>query len=223
MAQTKAGARRIAAGRLGVTVLEYEEKLAAGLKHCGICRAWLARPYFSGDSSRVDGLASCCRDCVSARARSKYQPVPPEKRLPMGPAPHPERGGDKKQARGRVSTLVRNGTLPPQASVPCVDCGHIGDDRRHEYDHFNGYGQGAHTVVEVVCSVCHHQRDNARARQTHCIRGHPFDEVNTGYPKEGGRFCKACRRDYDKKRKRPEGHWQAIYQRRKARKNAANV
>lgn len=31
------------------------------------------------------------------------------------------------------------------------------------------------------------------ARQTHCWRGHPFDEENT-YVYRGGRTCRACRR-----------------------------
>jgi group I intron endonuclease len=30
--------------------------------------------------------------------------------------------------------------------------------------------------------------------KTHCIRGHPFDKVNTRYRKNGGRDCRACGR-----------------------------
>ncbi|HSN21677.1 MAG TPA: HNH endonuclease signature motif containing protein [Usitatibacter sp.] len=33
---------------------------------------------------------------------------------------------------------------------------------------------------------------NARAEQTHCTRGHPFDEKNTGIH-SGRRMCRACR------------------------------
>lgn len=32
------------------------------------------------------------------------------------------------------------------------------------------------------------------AAKTHCIRGHPFDEVNTYLIKGGGRMCKECNR-----------------------------
>lgn len=32
------------------------------------------------------------------------------------------------------------------------------------------------------------------AAQTHCIRGHPFDEANTYRPAKGGRACRACAR-----------------------------
>lgn len=31
------------------------------------------------------------------------------------------------------------------------------------------------------------------ARKTHCKRGHPFDEENTGRNTGGGRACRACR------------------------------
>ena len=31
------------------------------------------------------------------------------------------------------------------------------------------------------------------ARKTHCIRGHPFNEINTAYEKKGRR-CRTCRR-----------------------------
>lgn len=32
------------------------------------------------------------------------------------------------------------------------------------------------------------------ARKTHCKWGHPFDEVNTGWRRTGGRFCRECKR-----------------------------
>jgi HNH endonuclease len=47
------------------------------------------------------------------------------------------------------------------------------------------------------------QRDNVlrgdglparQARQTSCLRGHPFDEANTYWTPPGGRACRACRR-----------------------------
>jgi hypothetical protein len=35
----------------------------------------------------------------------------------------------------------------------------------------------------------------AEARQTHCKRGHPFDEANTAYDTRGARRCRACHRE----------------------------
>lgn len=34
-----------------------------------------------------------------------------------------------------------------------------------------------------------------RSQQTHCRRGHPFDETNTRIMKSGHRRCKACERN----------------------------
>lgn len=33
-----------------------------------------------------------------------------------------------------------------------------------------------------------------RAALTHCKRGHPFNDENTGYRRSGHRYCRACRR-----------------------------
>ena len=35
-------------------------------------------------------------------------------------------------------------------------------------------------------------RRSARAQQTHCYRGHPFNEANTYRHPRGGRKCRAC-------------------------------
>ena len=40
-----------------------------------------------------------------------------------------------------------------------------------------------------------------RARQTHCIRGHPFDEANTLRDADGSRRCRACHREEERRRK----------------------
>jgi hypothetical protein len=37
-------------------------------------------------------------------------------------------------------------------------------------------------------------------RKTHCIRSHPFNEANTGRTKNGGRWCRTCRREYGRER-----------------------
>ncbi len=76
-----------------------------------------------------------------------------------GPAPKPPRSGDKKQARQRINVEVRTGRRPHPSKIPCADCGHIGADRRHEYDHYLGYDADHHYDVEAVCSVCHHLRE----------------------------------------------------------------
>ena len=119
-----------------------------------------------------------------------------------GPAPKPPRDGDKEQARQRINVEVRTGRRPHPNTLPCVDCGHVWSEgeRRHEYDHHKGYAAAHHLDVVAVCTTCHAQRDGARAKQTSCIHGHAFSAENTGYKRNGTRFCRECRRAFDRKR-----------------------
>lgn len=112
----------------------------------------------------------------------------------------PPRDGDKKQARSQVNVEVRFGRRPNPNTLPCTDCGHLGADRRHEYDHYLGYAAEHHSHVQPVCVFCHKRRDNAKARQTHCIHGHEFDVHNTYIRKNGTRRCRACARVLDARR-----------------------
>lgn len=75
-----------------------------------------------------------------------------------GPSPKPPRDGDKIQARQRVNVEVRTGHRPHPSAIPCVDCGHSGTDRRHEYDHHLGYAADHHYHVQSVCAKCHRKR-----------------------------------------------------------------
>jgi hypothetical protein len=49
--------------------------------------------------------------------------------------------------------------------VPCTDCGHIGSDRLHEYDHYLGYAAINHLDVQCVCVPCHNRREQQRRKQ----------------------------------------------------------
>ncbi len=120
-----------------------------------------------------------------------------------GPAPHPPRDGDKIQARQRINVEVRTGHRPHPNDLPCADCGHIWSEgeRRHEYDHHEGYAAEHHGSVQPVCTTCHAARDSAKAAQTACVNGHAFDEANTGRKPNGTRFCRECRRAHDRKRR----------------------
>jgi hypothetical protein len=77
-----------------------------------------------------------------------------------GPAPMPPRDGDKVQARQRINVEVRTGRRAHPNSLPCADCRHVWNpgERRHEYDHHNGYAAAHHYDVEAVCTVCHRRR-----------------------------------------------------------------
>jgi hypothetical protein len=49
--------------------------------------------------------------------------------------------------------------------------------------------------LEVMTNVENGKR-NGMAMQTHCKRGHPFDDVNTYRDPGGHRRCRQCMRDY---------------------------
>ena len=58
-------------------------------------------------------------------------------------------------ARHKTNYLVDCGILPDPDSVPCARCGHIGQDRRHEYHHHLGYTAEHRTDVVSLCAKCH--------------------------------------------------------------------
>lgn len=67
----------------------------------------------------------------------------------------PERAGDKRQAKDRISYLVRVGKLSPARNRACTYCGLMAAD----YHHYNGYGVGHHEDVAPSCRSCHNQRN----------------------------------------------------------------
>jgi hypothetical protein len=48
--------------------------------------------------------------------------------------------------------------------------------------------------LEPVTRLVNVQRGrNGNASKTHCVKGHPFDERNTCWRRNGGRVCRKCR------------------------------
>lgn len=61
-----------------------------------------------------------------------------------------------------------------------------------------------------------------RSRQTHCVRGHPFDETNTYWDIRGkyrSRVCRICRRDRNTFRQRLYGVPLDVYRAKLAAQN----
>jgi 5-methylcytosine-specific restriction endonuclease McrA len=54
---------KTAARKVGVTVEEYLQRRADGLKHCRRCRAWREAATFCADRTRYDGLSAVCGMC----------------------------------------------------------------------------------------------------------------------------------------------------------------
>ena len=139
-------------------------------------------------------------------------------RANYGPPPMEPRSGDKKQARQRINVLVRTGKIAHPNTIPCVDCGHVYADgeRRHEYDHHLGYAAEHHYSVQSVCTTCHAKRDNSKANQTHCRKGHEFTVENTIIRKNGTRHCRECERNRDRNR-RDATFWRNYRENKKSR------
>lgn len=134
-----------------------------------------------------------------------------------GPAPHPPRAGDKKQACQRINVEVRTGRRVHPNELPCTDCGHIHTpgQRRHEYDHHLGYAPEHHLDVEPVCTSCHANRDGANTRKTHCKHGHEFTDGNTYIAANGTRHCIACRQEHERGRgPRGTDYWRKVNEKR---------
>ncbi len=161
MAQTKTGAALIAARRNGMSLRQYICLIEKGLKKCSYCKGWIDKKLFNKDVTRYDKLSTICRECQKIRYKDKYisKPRPAKGRRFVLP-----RENDKKQARARINYLIEAGLLDNPNNVKCVDCGHLSkiDNRRHEYDHYLGYGDKQHEIVEVVCSKCHHEREKEK-------------------------------------------------------------
>ena len=159
MAQTKKGATLIAVKKIGISLREYNRLVSIGLKRCSYCKIWLDRKLFNSDVTRHDRLSPVCKNCRKKQYRMKY--VPKKRVSRLGCRYVIVRDGDKLQARARINHLIDVGLLPKPNDLPCIDCGHLWKigERRHEYDHYNGFEGKYHETVEVVCSRCHHKRE----------------------------------------------------------------
>lgn len=149
------GSIKTAARRVGLSVEDYQARVAVGEKYCTGCKAWHPRGDFTADRSRSDGLSATCRAIHNVRARQRYQPRPHRRGWLVK-----TRQGDKTQARRRVNYLVEQGLMPRPRDLACADC----DQPAHEYDHARGYSADAQLYVEPVCRGCHHRREWSRRR-----------------------------------------------------------
>jgi hypothetical protein len=158
MSQTHKGAILRAASNAGVSIEEYQERFLLGLKRCSKCKSWKPVDQFGADRTRYDGKEVDCFECRHEYSRLKVRKV----RTTNGPPPDPPRHNDKRQARKRINQLILSHRLQSPSELPCLDCGHIGADRRHQYDHYLGYAAMHHLDVQPVCEPCHIKREIKR-------------------------------------------------------------
>ncbi|MFD3516289.1 HNH endonuclease [Streptomyces sp. NPDC058657] len=117
--------RASAATRIGVSLAEYDTKLAAGLKWCTGCKEWHTRQAFAKDRTRWDGLKAAC---TARTPRKRPGPTIPERR----------RRAALGQAWCSVCQLwlttseVRGGICKPHAAAAARDAyrGHAGEQIR---------------------------------------------------------------------------------------------
>lgn len=150
------GAFKRSAAVAGITFDEYVDRIERGLKRCSDCEQWKDRSEFVSDTSRWDGHSAKCRACSSDRGKAAHVPVLAESLSHMGPARDAIRPGDKVQARHFVNLEVARGQRPNPNDLFCAQCGHKGNDRRHEYHHHMGYSLEHFFDVVALCTECHH-------------------------------------------------------------------
>lgn len=170
MPQTTEGAAKVLASKIGIPLEEYQNQRSAGLKWCFRCKQWKnILLEFGKDKSRYDGASAYCAIHRRVKIKKEFKiRINPETGKP-GPAPKKFRDGDKRQAREKVHSEIRNGRMPSASSVPCMDCGRSWVDGclEHHYDHYLGYSLEHHLHVQAVCAGCH------------AIRGHKRGELKS--------------------------------------------
>ena len=62
------------ASRLGISVEEYQQRVADGQRRCAGCHAWHPVSEFGRDRSTTDGLNRICRAYARAYQWRYYQP-----------------------------------------------------------------------------------------------------------------------------------------------------
>lgn len=73
MVQTREGAIKSAANKLGISAEEYKDLVANGLKRCSKCQTWKNAGGFGKDDSRHDKKNAKCFECVRVKTRKTHK------------------------------------------------------------------------------------------------------------------------------------------------------
>lgn len=66
------GARWNVKKHLGISLETFDQRVAAGLKHCSSCKAWKSNANFTIARGRPSGLSSYCKACDKKKHAAKY-------------------------------------------------------------------------------------------------------------------------------------------------------
>lgn len=135
---SRIGVLKIAAGRRGMTLEEYEKKIQNGFKWCTTCKQWKIKEFFGNDLTRSDGLDAHCFECRRVKNRKKKINLAPSQKI-------------QQAASNAVNYAIKKGLFKKPTTLPCINCGlradhyhhHLGYDRRHWLD------------VQALCRSCH--------------------------------------------------------------------
>ena len=72
MAQTKAGAVKRGAKKIGCSPTAWHNYRSRGLKWCYVCKRWLRIESFGRDRTKYDGLTGACQECKNTDERLGY-------------------------------------------------------------------------------------------------------------------------------------------------------
>ena len=64
------GSLKVAAKRVGMSLVDYTAKVESGLKRCHKCEQWRAVRFFGKDRTRFDGVSAVCLDCRCNRTQN---------------------------------------------------------------------------------------------------------------------------------------------------------
>jgi hypothetical protein len=135
VAQTHLGAMKAQAKRLGLTLVQYLEKLESGYSWCWKCKTWKLMIEFYSDKSRHDGIARKCISCACVKTR--LERIPTEDRHAV------------QKAHDAIRNAIKRGQIKP-----VTDCIRSCGKPSTHYHHHRGY-RGHELDVVPLCMSCH--------------------------------------------------------------------
>lgn len=145
-----------AARRLGISLHDYRQLCAQGLKHCWQCRLWKPTDAFGVDRSRGDERAARCRSCAKQPAQLRLRidsPADYERRRYATDADYRFRRRQRVHARKRgVAPMPINGrdALLDKFCGSCAYC----QGPAETWDHIVPVSKGGRTEPGNVLPAC---------------------------------------------------------------------
>ena len=141
MAQTAAGAIKVAAKKVGLSEDEYKRRLSAGLKRCTKCKQWKNTSEYGIDTSRFDGQKAACRTCSRVPVKRAQRFIATAR--------------EKQRAHDAIRWAVKRGFMTAAITLKCSRC----HAPAKQYHHHKGYAREHVLNVIPLCVSCHRKAD----------------------------------------------------------------